>query len=186
MDVGRRWHSITRGWETNMWWEWVVSTAVTVVIAVVGWVITWRKAVALDKKSRDDAGKESMKRDEDIRNVQEQLDALRKQAEALSMQAAIAKRAESIPKWSLRHVYGVVFEVVNDNPFTAQEVKVESVPGETEFTEDLGIIGPGSSQTFDFVLSATMACPETVQITWRSPDSHERSSVRKTVPSTRQ
>lgn len=164
-------------------WGWSWSS----IIALVAIVVSVLLYLADRHSAKQARNMETKQRKDDVRYLEERLEALKEQAAALTRQAEIAERHESIPNWSLNNVTGVVYVVRNENAFTALDVKVESVPeleeqGYETVSIDLGTISAGSSQTFDFILAATSGCPDKVLITWATPESDQRSSVSLPVP----
>lgn len=164
-------------------WGWSWSSIISlgaIVVSVVLYLVDRHSA----KQARN---METKQRKNDIRYLEKRLETLKEQAAALTRQADIAERLESIPNWSLNNVRGVIYAVRNENAFTALDVKVESVPeseeqGYEQFSLSLGTISAGSSQTFDFMLAATSACPDKVLITWATPESDQRSDISLPVP----
>jgi hypothetical protein len=160
-----------------MEWEWAVGPAVSIVIAAVGWVVTWKKAIRLDRDSRENSRNENRKRDEDLKNLKEQIDALRDQADALKKQARIAEEQSLIPNWNLTQEQNLLYQVSNRNSFTALNVRIEFPQGHETKKYELGDIGPGSAQTFLFVEIGMMGGPNQVRLIWHTVEVPEERSV---------
>ncbi|KFF31678.1 bZIP transcription factor [Bifidobacterium bombi] len=162
----------------------IISGLVSIAIAVVGWVITWRSSKRRDEEINDAAAQESRKRAEDLENMSQQVQALREQAAALKKQVSIAMDQDAVPKWDLHQANGVIYELVNGNTHTALDVRIEPVAGSIDDSDkiELGNIDPGSASTFDFDLAATSAAPDSVLITWLPKGFDERKKVRTALP----
>lgn len=162
----------------------IISGSITIVISIIGWIISWRSSKRQTDQIKKTAAEESKKRIQDLNNMSEQVSALKKQADALEKQVRIEADRESVPKWDLHQSKGVIYELVNDNTHAAYDVRIEPVPGTGDDFQvvELGDITPGSGQTFNFVLAATMAAPDSVLISWDTAGSGERRTVQTAFP----
>ncbi|MCO6558526.1 MAG: hypothetical protein J6575_03705 [Bifidobacterium sp.] len=153
----------------------IISGVISIAIAVVGWVITWRSSVHREDMIKADAVEKATKRSEDLDNMAKQVKALQDQADAAKRQAELAERRSDVPEWSLEQVKNLMYALHNGNAFTAKNVRIE-FPDTEEGTRkyELGDIDPGSSQTFMFMEMGIWGQPDQVQVVWSGSDGKER------------
>lgn len=158
-------------------WISITGIFVTLIIAVVGWIVTWRKTKEINKQTKLETEESLKARDEDLSNMRVQIQALQQQASALNRQTALNEARSNVPSWNLTKVRGKQFAVTNGNTYIAKNVRIQfAFDGENK-QYDLGDIAPGSSQTFTFREQAIWGAPDQVEITWQVDDSDREMQV---------
>lgn len=133
----------------------IVSALVTIAVSVVGWVINWRSTVRLNERTKAESAKANADREEDLRNMREQIAALNKQAESVSKQLEMERSDFDKPpfgdaEWVKDSVYQirnqssrrvVVLGAEADGGFPFNPYKM-TLPVELDFNEVLAYVMP--------------------------------------------